>query len=220
MAEITPGDLDLKVDIDPDDQMSDHAQQHNAANKAIVDLVNELGGEVDVDGNINIEGGITGGVPTPTPEDAKKVLATDGRFYNWAQLTTEYLPLANPQDGIDAFGITDEGAITQEQANEAFYKWIDINTESIEGVADALGLSINIEDENIVIEIDPDSDGILDISNKFDKGDVVAEDAGTLEKLIEENRHNIVNVEKAVKPFVDENLTWQYLAEKSKASNA
>ncbi len=172
MAEIKPEDLDLKVDIDPTDEMSDHAEQHNAANKAIVELVNELGGEVDVDGNINIEGGLGGGVPTPKPEDKMKVLATDGNNYDWAQLTTEYLPLADPQDGIDAFGIIDEPANTQQQANVAFYKWIEINTESIEGVADALGLTIKIDDSsNIIIEIDPDNDGILDVSNKFDKGD-------------------------------------------------
>ncbi len=61
----------------------------------------------------------------------------------------------------------------------------------------------------------------VDTSGFLPKGDeLVAEDAVTLEKLIEENRHNIASVEKAVKPFVDENLTWQYLAEKSKASNA
>ena len=174
MAEITPGDLDLEVDIEPTKEMSNHAQQHNAANKAIVDLVNELGGEV-VDGNINIEGGLGGGVPAPKPEDAMKVLATDGSNYDWAQLTTQYLPLAEPQPGIDAFGIEDEPANTQKEANEAFLKWIGINTESIEGLADALGLVIKIENDNIVIEIDPSGDGILDVSNKFDKGDGVLE---------------------------------------------
>ena len=175
MAEITPGDLDLEVDIAPTAEMSNHAQQHNAANKAIVDLVNELGGEVDVDGNINIEGGLAGGVPAPKPEDKMKVLATDGNLYDWARLTTEYLPLADPQRGIEAFGITDEPANTQQEANTAFYRWIDINTNSIEGVADALGLSITIENDNIIIGIDPNNDGILDVSNKFDKGDGVLE---------------------------------------------
>ena len=109
MAEITPEDLDLKVDIQPTDEMSNHAQQHNAANKAIVDLVNELGGEVDVDGNINIDGGLGGGVPAPQPEDKFKVLATDGSNYDWAQLTTEYLPLSHPIEE-NPFGITDEKA--------------------------------------------------------------------------------------------------------------
>ena len=68
---------------------------------------------------------------------------------------------------------TKKPVYTQEEANTAFYKWIDINTNSIEGVADALGLSINIENDNneIIIEIDPNNDGILDVSNKFDKGD-------------------------------------------------
>ena len=171
MAEITPGDLDLEVDIAPTDEMSNHAQQHNAANKAIVDLVNELGGEVDVDGNINIDGGLGGGVPTPQPENDKNVLATDGKAYGWTALTTEHLPLSHPIEE-NPFGIKEEGDLyTQEDANTAFYKWIDINTNSIEGVADALGLSITIENDNIIIGIDPDNDGILDVSNKFDKGD-------------------------------------------------
>lgn len=61
----------------------------------------------------------------------------------------------------------------------------------------------------------------VDVSGLLPKGDgLKAPDAAALEKLIEENKHNIANVEKAVQPFVDENLTWQYLAEKSGAFDA
>ena len=212
MAEITPDDLDLRVDIDPTDEMSDHAQQHNAANKAIVDLVNELGGEVDVDGNIS---GLVGGVPEPQAEDAGKVLATNGTNYDWAQLTTEYLPLAEPQTQ-NPFGIDEEPASTQQQANTAFYKWIDINTRSIEDLADELGLKIEIDGENIVIEIDPDGSGILDVSKKLDKGDgLEAENARVLELAIQKNAEDIstntenitINSENFVTLLAELNLT-------------
>jgi hypothetical protein len=58
----------------------------------------------------------------------------------------------------------------------------------------------------------------VDVSGLLPKGDgLKAPDAATLEDLIEENKHNIESVKKAVQPFVDENLNWQYLAEKSGA---